>query len=244
MKIDGKEYRTVTREKMREMDRIAIEEYRIPGIILMENAGRSAAECVLTAYREKGFAGPVLILCGKGNNGGDGFVIARHLHNRGLAVRVLFVGNLADVRPDSDPGVNLEILKKMKTEPGAGRRGGESSPPLSVEEAGDDLSLLRDALTDCELVVDALLGTGLRGEVREPFKSAIEAVNAASKYVVAVDTPSGLDCNEGAPPGCAVRASETVTMGLPKKGFEKSSAAIYLGKLSVGEISLPGEVIR
>ena len=74
------------------MDRIAIEEYRIPGIILMENAGRSVAECVLTAYREKGFAGPVLILCGKGNNGGDGFVIARHLHNRGLAVCVLFVG--------------------------------------------------------------------------------------------------------------------------------------------------------
>jgi len=227
--IQGKQYRTVTRDEMRRMDGIAIDEYRIPGIILMENAGRSVAQIVMKTYREKRFEKPVLILCGRGNNGGDGFVIARHLHNGAVGVRVLFAGKPADVAPDSDAGVNLEILKRME---------------IRVEEINEDSAFLRAALDKSELVVDALLGTGLKGGVREPYKSVIETLNAASKYVIAVDIPSGLDCNEGTAPGSAVKAAETVTLGLPKAGFLKESASAYLGILRVGKISLPRNLMR
>ena len=228
MIIDGKKFRSVTAAQMRGIDRSAIEDYKIPAVILMENAGRSIAGRAIAAYRQKGFRAPVLIVSGKGNNGGDGFVVARHLHNSGVKVRVMLLGKAADIRPESEPGVNAAILEKMN---------------IPIEQIGDDPANFISALAESEMVIDALLGTGIGGEVREPFRSVIEQINAAGKYVIAVDTPSGLDCDEGRPLGCAVVADETVTLGLPKKGFENSEAAKYLGTLTLGEISLPRDLL-
>ncbi len=213
---------------MREIDRTAIEDYKIPGIILMENAGRSITERALAVYNQKGFRGPVLIVSGKGNNGGDGFVVARHLHNSGIKVRMMLLGKVAGMRPGSEPAVNAAILEKMN---------------IPIEQIGDEAANFISALAESDMVIDALLGTGISGEVREPFRSVIEQINAAGKYVIAVDTPSGLDCDEGRALGCAVVADETITLGLPKKGFENSEAVEYLGALTLGEISLPREIL-
>ena len=229
MIIDGKNYRTVTSGQMREIDRTAIQDYGIPGEILMENAGRSITELVERLYRENDFSSPVLILCGKGNNGGDGLVLARHLYNHEFPVRVMYLGALADIPAGTEPALNSAILAKMN---------------IAVEEIGADLSSLKDALEKSEMVVDALLGTGLKGAVRAPFDAAIAAINSAKKFIVAVDAPSGLDCDEGTPLGCAVVAAHTVTLGLPKTGFENPAAAKFVGQLHLGEISLPRELLR
>ena len=199
------EVKHVTREEMAEIDRRAIEEYGIPAAALMENAGRAVADEVA-----KLGAARIAVVCGKGHNGGDGFVCARWLHNRGAVVRVITVG--AD-----EP----EVLRRMRVrvEPFAG------------------------AIGECELVVDALLGTGLRGPVREPHRAAIEAINAAGRPVVAVDIPSGLDANTGDPLGAAVRATRTVTMGLPKIGFTRPGASAYAWEVVVADFGFPRDLI-
>jgi len=230
VEINGVKYRAVTREEMREMDRTAIKEYGIPGAILMENAGRGAAARILEAYREMKCAGKVLILCGKGNNGGDGFVIARHLHNAGLRVAVRYVGDAEKIGPASDAGVNYFIALAMKLD------------FREITTAED----IKDEVAECKnggVLVDALLGTGLRGRVREPFAGIISLINSVKPYTVAVDTPSGLDCNTGEPLGCAVAADETVTFGLPKTGFFKGEGPRHVGRLTVVEISLPREIL-
>ncbi len=184
---------------MRRLDEVAIREFAIPGILLMENAGRGAALAALGMRRSEG---PVVILCGKGNNGGDGFVIARHLHNHGVPVRVYFVGDLGSVGVDSDPGVNLEILRRM---------GIAVLPLVSLEV----LEAARESWREPSLIVDALLGTGISGPVRSPIAEMIGALNGWGHAVLAVDTPSGLDCDTGEVLGVAVRATRTITFGLP-----------------------------
>ncbi len=229
MIIDGKNCRAVTSAQMREIDRAAIEDYGIPGEILMENAGRSITEIVERLYRRKGLRSPVLILCGKGNNGGDGMVVARHLHNHEIPVRVMYLDALAEIPAGTEPALNGAILAKMK---------------IDIEEIGSDFANMREALGESEMVLDALLGTGLKGTVRAPFDAAIEIVNAARKFVVAVDAPSGLDCDAGTPLGCAIVAAHTVTLGLPKTGFENPAAKKFVGQLHLGEICLPRELLK
>jgi len=230
VEIDGQRYRAVTREEVREMDRTAMEVYGIPGLVLMENAGRAAAMRVLHQYRQRECGSPVLILCGKGNNGGDGFVIARHLHNSGMPAAVRFLGNAAAVDPATDAGVNRLIAVKMK---------------LDFREftAAEDV---RAEVEECKadgILVDALLGTGLRGEVRQPFAGVISLVNSVRPYTIAVDTPSGLDCNTGLPLGCALVADETVTFGPPKVGFFRAKGPAHVGRLRVAQIGLPREIL-
>jgi len=191
-----------TRAQMREMDRRAIEDFGIPGVVLMENAGRAATEEVIRLSGD----GPVLIFAGRGNNGGDGFVMARHLVNRGVSVEVLYLGDLATVSPDSDAGINLFIILQMGI--------------LVRELPKDDTAAWLDGfLAKFPVIADALLGTGARGEIREPFLSAVQALNRAHAKILAVDIPSGLDCDTGLPLGAAVKALVTVTFGLPKVGF-------------------------
>jgi NAD(P)H-hydrate epimerase len=165
----------LTRDQSRDLDRRAMDEFAVRGIVLMENAGRGMAELL----RSLGIAGPVVICCGKGNNGGDGFVIARHLDNAGVRLRVLLFADPAGLTGDA--AVNHAILVR-------------AGVPISVM-AGTaiDEGQLRAELTTADWVVDALFGSGLQGPVRPPFDRVIAAINASRARVLAVDIPSGLD---------------------------------------------------
>src|SRR5262245_61559593 len=179
---------TLTREQSRELDRRAIEEYGVPSIVLMENAGRGMAQLL----HALGIQGSVVICCGKGNNGGDGFVIARHLDNAGVDVRVRLFARPEDLAGDG--ATNWPILEKGGIER-------QVHPDATFDEAR-----LCDELAAAHWVVDALFGTGLRGPVRPPFDRVITAINASRAKVLAVDIPSGLDCDTGRPMGPTVRA--------------------------------------
>jgi len=214
--------RHATREQIREVDRTAIEEYGMPGVILMENAGRGAAQIALEMLGGKKDA-HVAIVCGRGNNGGDGFVVARHLHNRGVGGTVFLLAPRETI--GGDALINLQIAERMGLD-------------LRDAQPGDlDFS-------ECGLVVDAMLGTGLAGEVREPFLAAIEAVNAAGRPVLAVDIPSGLDANTGEVLGDCVRANRTATFALPKVGFIRAAGPEMTGDVTIVDISVPREILE
>ena len=210
----------VTAEQMREIDRRAIFEIGIPGVALMENAGRRVFEQATSMACAAD--GVVVVLSGKGNNGGDGFVIARHLINNGYDVRVYLVGKAEHV--SGDAGINLAILRRMG---------------VAVHELHDqdDVQALRPILENAVLAVDALLGTGLKGEVKGLYASLISAANGSR--VLSVDVPSGLDADTGQPLGAAVRAEKTVTFQYPKCGFKNPSAREFLGELVVADIGIP-----
>ena len=221
--------KVLTREEMRELDRKAIEEYKIPGIILMENAGRNVAEEILKMLDDPQQA-KVAILSGKGNNGGDGFVIARHLYNHSISVDVFLVARVSDILKDGDAGTNLQILLNMKI------------PVKEILDIPSINSILKE-LNGYNILVDALFGTGLSGDVREPFKTLINGVNNLNKHMVSVDIPSGLDCNTGKILGAAIKATKTVTFAIAKKGFYLNNGPSYTGKVIVSDISIPRELI-
>jgi len=211
----------LSRDEVRELDRRAIEEFGVPGVVLMENAGRGAAEVLLN----QGARGPVVVCCGKGNNGGDGLVIARHLDNHQVPVRVLLFGRPQDLQ--GDPATNYRIIAR-------------SGLPIAIHAGNPvDDELLRHDLAGAEWVVDALFGTGLRGPVRAPFDQVIAAINDRAGPVLAVDIPSGLDCDTGHPLGPTVRATHTVTFVARKKGFADPAAAEWLGQVHVAAIGAP-----
>ena len=214
---------------MRELDRKAIEEYKIPGIILMENAGRNVAEEILKMLDDPQQA-KVAILCGKGNNGGDGFVVARHLHNHSISVDVFLIARVSDILKDGDAGTNLQILLNMKI------------PVKEIFDIPGVNSILKE-LHNYNILADALFGTGLSGDVREPFKTLIGRVNNLNKTIVSVDIPSGLDCNTGKILGVAIKATKTVTFAVAKKGFYLNDGPSYTGKVIVSDISIPRELI-
>jgi NAD(P)H-hydrate epimerase len=215
----------LSRAAVRELDRRAIEEHGIPSIVLMENAGRACAE---EASRLLGGSrGPVLVLCGPGNNGGDGLVIARTLWNRGVEVKAVFVGPVDGLEQGSaDFATNLRLWS------GLGRTLEVVSSPREAEELGPRLAR-------AALVVDALFGTGLARELGEPWRSAIRRVNAARRPVLAVDLPSGLDADSGAVLGEAVRATLTVTFVARKPGFLRGHGPELCGRVVVAEIGIP-----
>jgi len=211
----------LTRDQVRDVDRRASAEFGVPGVVLMENAGRGAAELL----RSLGVRGPIVICCGKGNNGGDGFVIARHLDNRGLPVRVLLFAKPEELTGDA--AVNFAIVHK-------------SGIPIDVRGGQPvDAEALRRELSAAEWIVDALFGTGLTGAVRPPFDTVIAAINASGAKVLAVDIPSGLDCDTGQPLGATVRAQHTVTFVAQKKGFAMPEAREWVGEVHVVDIGAP-----
>ncbi len=214
--------RYLTREEMRAADRKAIEDYGMPGVILMENAGRGAAHCALEMLVE-GRRARVSVVCGPGNNGGDGFVVARHLHNAGVSVAVRLLAPRE--KTTGDALVNLQIAEKMRLD------------IRHVEPAELDFS-------EADLVVDAMLGTGLSGEVREPFAAAIRAINAAGKPVLAIDIPSGLDANTGRVLGGCVHATRTATFAAPKVGFIRNSGPEMAGEVTVVDIGMPRSILE
>jgi NAD(P)H-hydrate epimerase len=218
--------RALSRDEVRALDRRAMEEFGVPGVVLMENAGRGAAEllCALGVY------GRVVICCGKGNNGGDGFVIARHLDNVGVAVRVLLFARPEELTGDA--GVTYQIIAK-------------AGLPLSIyRDTAMDAGELERELAGAAWVVDALFGTGLSGAVRPPFDAIIAAINASPAQILAVDIPSGLDCDTGRPLGAVVRAHHTATFVAPKQGFATPEAATYLGRVHVLPIGAPRVLVE
>lgn len=221
--------RGVSRETMIKLDRTAIEDYSIPGLILMENAGRNVAEEALQEL-ENNTNNEVAIICGKGNNGGDGFVIARHLFNFGYEVKVYLLAKVNDILGENDAGLNLKILQNMD---------------IKINEVLDDSGVdsMIDDIKNCALFIDAIFGTGLKGDLREPAKSIIKKINPLDPYVISVDIPSGLDCDEGKVLGECIIADKTVTFALPKKGFFINSGPEYVGDLIVTDISIPKSLI-
>jgi NAD(P)H-hydrate epimerase len=221
-----------TREEMRALDAIAIEKYAIPGIVLMENA---ALKTFLEIQRMIAPGKIVGVVCGRGNNGGDGYAIARHLYNAGFPTRVFGLNIRQYLNPENpspdDAVKNLQILTNMS---------------VPIKEIGTDVTIdgLEAEFSKCHLLVDALLGTGLTGPARPPISNIIDALNAANKQVVAVDIPSGLDCDTGEAPGSCVKATKTVTFGAPKVGFFTENAKKFLGELVVADISIPRTLLR
>lgn len=214
----------LTRAQVREIDRRAIEEFGLPGVVLMENAGRSVVELV-EQCKQPDRDTPVVIVCGKGNNAGDGFVIARHLENRGFRVDVLLAAEPSTFTGDA--AVMYQVIERSQLTIQYLPQATEAEWIAAINRRGSPL------------LIDALLGTGLVGDVREPCTSVIHAINASGAEVVAVDIPSGLDCDTGRPLGCAVKASLTVTFVARKQGFDAPAAGDYTGEVLVAEIGIP-----
>ncbi|MBC7856628.1 MAG: NAD(P)H-hydrate epimerase [Pirellulaceae bacterium] len=209
----------LTRELVRSIDRKAIEDYGMSGLVLMENAGRGCADKLC----ELGIRGKVVIVCGKGNNGGDGFVITRHLDARGIRVRVVLVAQPDELRGDAE--ANYAVLKS-------------AGFPIV------DVSGLSDALAGADWIVDALLGTGATGDPRQPIARAIEMLTASGSRKLAVDLPSGLDCDTGIPGYPTFRADQTCTFVAPKVGFANPAAKEFLGTVSVHDIGVPRKLLE
>jgi NAD(P)H-hydrate epimerase len=217
----------VTAAEMRELDRRAIDELGIPSLVLMENAGRTTYQVLRREFPH--LAGPVAVVAGRGNNGGDGCVVARYLAQAGMPVAVFLTAARDQVQGDA--GVNLEI---------AARQGVEI---VEVREE-TDLNPLAHRLARSALIVDALLGTGLNSEVRGLSRLVIEEINRLRPPVLAVDIPSGLCADSGQPLGAAVRAQVTVTYGWPKIGQILPPGRDYVGRLWQVDLSIPPELAQ
>jgi len=222
--------RSLTRAEVREIDRLAIEEFGLPGIVLMENAGAGVAR--LLDGLDVG--GPVVVACGHGNNGGDGFVIARHLEAAGHRV-LLLLAAAADAY-GGDAAINLRIA--------------ERSGLAIVDLAAADEAAWRAELATAAWIVDALLGTGAVGPARGSAAVAIGAINAVRQAsagpwprVLAVDLPSGLDCDTGLAAGACVRADATATFVASKRGFSTAQAAAFTGTVHVVGIGAPRRLL-
>jgi NAD(P)H-hydrate epimerase len=218
--------RALSREEVRRIDRYAIETLGVPGMVLMENAGRNAADAIeqfLDGVESK----KVAIVAGPGNNGGDGFAVARHLAMRGAIVTTFLLA--PQDRLSGDAATNLTILRNLRAD-------------ISVV-TGPELARLAETLRQFDLVVDAVGGTGISGPLRGELAAAVEQINAAARPVAAIDIPTGLDCDTGEAHEPTVRAALTVTFVAPKLGFDSPSAAGYTGKVIVADIGIPAEII-
>ncbi len=229
----GKERRVakarLARREVRDLDRVAIDEFGVAGVVLMENAGAGVAALL----GRLGAAGPFAIACGRGNNGGDGLVIARHLEAAGHAVRLLLAAAVEAYAGDA--AINLEICRR-------------SGLPITCLADADEVAWGRQ-LDGAAWIVDALLGTGAAGPPRGGVAAAIAAVNRRRAVdervrVVAVDLPSGLDADTGATPGPCVRADVTATFVAEKQAFANPQAAEFTGPVHVLGIGAPAAVLR
>ncbi len=224
----------LTRSQCRELDQRAVNEFRIPSVMLMENAGRGCVDVL----ERLGIDGPVVILCGKGNNAGDGFVIARHLDIRGYTCRVLLLGPREELRGDA--AANFKLLDLTNVE-------------VSWFPQPDDPSCPTPDVFPHQLefhakgaawLVDAMLGTGATGNPRPPFDAAIDWMNAHPGKKLAVDVPSGLDCDTGQPAAHTVCADHTCTFAAMKIGFTQPAAKPFTGAIHLCDIGVPQRLIN
>jgi len=214
----------MTRQQVRNFDSWAINTLGIPGSVLMENAGAGCSQVIM-----KHLAGidcpSVCILCGPGNNGGDGFVIARHLANASIRTTVVICADKD--RISGDAKINFDIIKKMN---------------IPIEQmdmtTGAIAEQLKGYTASCDILIDAIFGTGLKGTLRSEYIELINAVGVQKTPVIAVDIPSGLDCDSGHPLGSAIKAIATVTFVAVKKGFTLPEAKQYTGDVFIASIGI------
>ena len=221
----------LSRAKVREVDAVAIDEYSLPGIVLMENAGRNASEAIVRLFDSISDQN-VVVLVGPGNNGGDGLVIARYLELAGAKVRVVLASPPQRFRGDSL--TNLEIINR--------------SGINQVCLAGAVTEQWQNELLSATCVIDAILGTGATDAARGDSKVAIESILGRMKInprprVISIDVPSGFDCDRGVPCGPCVCANETLTFVASKQGFKTNGAEIYTGRIQIVDIGVP-QVVR
>lgn len=211
----------LSRQQVRQVDRWAIDQLGIAGVVLMENAGRQAAD--VAQQMLEGCAGrSVAIVAGAGNNGGDGFVLARHLRLRGAAPTVYLI--VPPEKLTGDAAANYRILTGLNL-------------PVRIVD-GKMLATLADDLAPTDLVIDAIGGTGITGDLREPAAEAVRQINAAGRPVLAIDIPTGLDCDTGQSTEPTVRADATVTFVARKKGFDNPASQAYAGNVIVADIGV------
>jgi len=218
----------VTAKRIREIDTLAQEKYSIPSIILMENAGKAAAEEIIK-FINNDLSKKMAVFCGRGNNGGDGFVAARHLATSGANVVIYIIGAMNEVKKD-EPLINLNILRKMG---------------LNITELKDTKSLkkLRRKF-NCDIIVDAIFGTGFSGKLPDFVSNLILYLNSTNIQIISIDVPSGLDSTTGRIADVSINAAATITFGLSKTGFVKNDGPKVTGKVMVRNISYPLELLK
>lgn len=222
--MTGVKSEAITAEKMAEIDKKAVE-FGIPRLLLMENAGGAVARTIMEKFNH---GLKIIVFAGTGNNGGDGFVAARHLANKGAKVNVFLIGNPEDIRTE-ETRLNWNVIQKM----------GRNIKIYMVRDPSD-IKKAKRYQKHADVIVDAMLGTGLRGSLREPFSSVVRLINESGIPVVSVDTPTGLNPSTGEVQGIAVEAAYTVTFHKMKKGFSKAKE--YTGEIIVADIGIPKEV--
>lgn len=208
----------MTAEQMRKLDREAIDQFGIPGVVLMEQAAMAVTKICLP-YFEKKTQGKVLILAGKGNNGGDGFAVGRLLTNEGIQVQIWLMGQPDDLQGDAF--LNYNICKEMGIS-------------ILCQQTHRE-----EELKQFDFIIDALFGTGLKRNVTGMVAAWIQAINRSGLPIISIDIPSGVDADTGKILGYAVKARETVTFGHLKKGLVLFPGAEYAGKVTVSAISIP-----
>lgn len=218
--------KVVLNDEMRLIDRTSIEKYGIPGVVLMENAGISVVNEIVDNFN---FDSKFTIVCGRGNNGGDGFVVARHLHDKGYGVNVFILGDKEVIKGDAL--INYKIITNL----------GISIKEIKNE---DDLVKLKESIISHSIVIDGLFGTGLSKEVQGIPEKVINIINKYSKYTISIDIPSGIGGNDGKVFGTPIKANKTITFCLPKCGNLVYPGAEYNGKLVIRDIGIPNEVIK
>lgn len=219
----------VTAEQMRELDRVAIRERGIPGADLMERAGGAVAQCAAEMIERGGMRRRVLLFAGKGNNGGDAFVAARRLEGEGIRTRTILLADRTELTGDA-----LENLQRLD----------EAGAQVAVAKTLDELEELAEEIRSFDCVIDGILGTGIKGRVTGFIAEAIFFIAGVRRTVISIDIPSGLDATSGRSHGVAVRASATVTMGLPKTGLVRGDGIEHSGRIRVADIGLPEDCVR
>src|SRR3954453_12272926 len=224
--LDSGRMRVLNSSQMREADRRTIDEIGIPAIVLMENAGRQVVAAMEATFEDLAER-HVAVLCGRGNNGGDGFVVARTLLQRGIEVSVFVLGAVADIRADAR--TNLEILGQLG---------------LSVVEIvdGQTWELHFSEISSSDVIVDALFGTGLKTPLQGMLETFVADINGSGIPVVAVDLPSGMSADTADLIGDAVEAAVTVTLGAPKLPLVLPPAEMQAGDIIIADIGIPDEV--
>jgi len=210
--------KTITASQSKLLDKKAREIFGLSTLILMENAGRAVAGEIIKLKKRR-----IAIFCGKGNNGGDGFVLARHLLAAGIRPDLFLAGKASDVKGEAK--LNLDILLNLKHK--------------ITRVDGKAVSSLKRKIRRYDLIVDAIFGVGLKGRIEGVFGDLIESINFSGAYIVSIDIPSGLDADTGEAPGVCIKADRTITFVARKRGMVKGKGPGYCGKIIVKDLGFP-----
>ncbi len=215
---------SLLRDEVRRVDQLAIEQYGMSGLVLMENAGRGAAEEIAQWIKGR----KAWLLCGRGNNAGDGFVIARHLQLLGIDAEIIQLVDPAEL--SGDAAANWQVAQRGQL------------PCRIVDD--QTLSAMLAELATAEVLIDAMLGTGARGALRAPFAAVAQAANVSAALRIAIDVPSGIDCDTGKPPGVCFEAHRTITFVAAKRGFDDPASRAWTGDVTVVSIGVPRRLLQ